>query len=293
MLQLTYCVHPLAWTSRWSNASLDLIGRARELGFDMIEIPLLELDLVDPAAIRRRALDEGMQVCASTACDETHDPTSEDPAIRRQAREFLKRCIDMTAEMGGTVFTGVTYSAIGRRLNQMPDQRYWQWSAEVLKEAARHARPAGVTVGLEAINRYETFLVNTCNQALQLRELIDEPNIGIHLDAYHMNIEEDDFYSPTLKAAPYLCHYHMSESHRGVPGGGRVDWEQIYRALNDANYCGSVGMESFVEIVPAMQAASCMWRKMANSSDQLLSDGLKYLRKVHERVCPSTVTSAR
>ena len=113
--------------------------------------------------------------------------------------------------------------------------------------------------------------------------MIGEPNVGIHLDAYHMNIEEEGFYGPTIKAAPLLRHYHLSESHRGIPGHGTVDWDGIYRALGESNYRGIVGLESFIEVSPAMQAATCIWRTMAPSSDVLLREGLKFLKSLEAK----------
>ncbi|MCL5744789.1 MAG: sugar phosphate isomerase/epimerase, partial [Acidobacteria bacterium] len=181
------------------------------------------------------------------------------------------------------VFTGVTYSAIGRRIAAMPGPEYWERAATALLQAAQYAQEFGITVGIEPINRYESFLVNTCNQALRLKEMIGRPNIAIHLDAYHMNIEEQDFYEATRKATPFLCHYHLSESHRGTPGTGRVDWEGIYRALAEAGYTGMVGMESFSEVSGAMAAATCIWRKLAPSSDELLTTGLNYLKGLEEK----------
>jgi D-psicose/D-tagatose/L-ribulose 3-epimerase len=278
MQKLKYAVHAYAWTPSWSNQTLHLIDRARRLGFDIIEIPLMELELVDAKAIRSRAEEVGIGLCTSTACSEANDPTGDDEATRRRGVEYLLACIRATADMGATVFTGVTYSAIGRRISAMPGEQYWERAASALRQAARYAEGLGVTVGIEPINRYETFLVNTCDQAVRLKEIIGEPNVSIHLDAYHMNIEEADFYQPTRKAAPYLCHYHLSESHRGTPGTGRVDWDGIYRALAEADYTGMVGMESFSEVSGAMAAATCIWRKLSGSSDELLSEGLRFLK---------------
>ncbi len=280
---LKYAVHAYAWTGSWSNETLNLIDRAKQLGFDMIEIPLMEVELVDPEAIRKRLDEVGLDVCTSTACSESSDITADDEAGRRRGVDYLKQCIKATADMGATVFTGVTYSALGRKIDSMPDESYWERATKGLKEAARYAQDLGVTVGIEPVNRYETFLVNTCDQAFRLREMIGEPNVALHLDAYHMNIEEADFYEPTKKAAPYLCHYHLSESHRGTPGTGVVDWEGIYRALAEAGYTGAVGLESFVEVSPAMAGATCIWRRLAESSDQLLTDGLRYLKSVEDK----------
>jgi len=283
MGKLQYAVHAYAWTTSWSNATLDLIDHARELGFDYIEIPLMEIDLVDPAAIRERAETVGIGLCTSTACSEETDPTGEDEATRQRGIEYLRRCVRATADMGATVFTGVTYSAIGRRIKGFPGEVYWERAATGLREAARLGQDLGVTVGIEPINRYESFLINTCAQALQLRERVNEPNVAVHLDAYHMNIEESDFYSPTRKAAPFLCHYHLSESHRGTPGTGTNDWEGIYRALAESDYQGIVGMESFCEVSEAMAAATCIWRTLAPSSDELLRAGLKYLKGLESK----------
>ena len=282
MSQLQYAVHAYAWTPSWSNQTLDLIDRARRLGFDVIEIPLMELDLVDATAIRERAARVGIGLCTSTACSEANDPTGEDEATRRRAVDYLVGCIKATANMGAKVFTA---SLIPRSegASPMPGEDYWERAAKALKKAARYAQDLGITVGIEPINRYESFLVNTCEQGLRLKAMIGEPNVAIHLDAYHMNIEETNFYEPTKRAAPLLCHYHLSESHRASPGTGRVDWEGIYRALAESGYSGLVGMESFCEVSGAMAAATCIWRKLAESSDQSLAEGLRFLKAMEAK----------
>lgn len=283
MGSLRYAVHAYAWTTRWSNDTLHLIDHTRSLGFDLIEIPLMDVELVDPTAIRSRLDAVGLDVCTSTACPEDADPTADEESVRRRGVDYLKACVRATAAMGARTFSGVLYSAIGRRLPGMPDERHRERAAAALKEVARFAQDVGVGLGLEPVNRYETFLVNTCDQALDLIARIDEPNVGVHLDAYHMNIEEEDFYSPTLQAAPLLCHYHLSESHRGTPGTGVVDWDGIFRALAESGYQGVVGLESFTEVSDSMRAATCIWRPLAPSSDHLLSRGLAFLRALENR----------
>ncbi|MBL8992998.1 MAG: sugar phosphate isomerase/epimerase, partial [Spirochaetia bacterium] len=165
-----------------------------------------------------------------------------------------------------------------------PEASHYQKSAEALAEAARYAQKFSLTLGLEPVNRYETFLINTADQALDLRKQIGEPNVAVHLDAYHMNIEEKGFYEPVKNAAPNLCHFHMSESHRGTPGTGTVDWEAVYQGLCDGGYTGLVGLESFIEVADSMRAATCVWRKMAPSSDDLLTKGLAFLKGVEKKV---------
>ena len=167
-MQLRYAVHGYAWTSSWSNDYLWIVDHAKELGLDAIEIPLNEPDKIDAAAIGERARSNGLQVLGSLALPEGADPSHEDPAVRRRGLELLLRCIDLTADMGGTMLAGVIYSAIGRRIDRRPVDADYSRSAVVLAEAARHAQTRGITLGIEAINRYETFLVNTADQALGL-----------------------------------------------------------------------------------------------------------------------------
>jgi D-psicose/D-tagatose/L-ribulose 3-epimerase len=140
-----------------------------------------------------------------------------------------------------------------------------------------------VRFGIEPVNRYESFLVNTAAQGRELMELVGEPNVGVHLDAYHMNIEENDFRSPVELVAGDLVHFHLSESHRGIPGRGTVDWEAIMGALVDAGYDGYVGLESFAEVSDAMRGATCVWRELAPSSDELVREGLAYLKGLAAR----------
>jgi D-psicose/D-tagatose/L-ribulose 3-epimerase len=276
--RLRYAVHAYAWTSSWSNEHLDILDHAKELGLDAVEIPLMEPELVDPQAIRDRADAIGIRLCTSVALPEDADPTSDDERSREAAVAFLGRCCELTASMGADLLGGVTYAAHGRRLDGRPTRVHMERSAEVLRTAARHATTLGVTLAVEPCNRYEVFLVNTAAQAVELVELIGEDNVGIHLDTYHMNIEEEDFEQPVRLAGDRLVHFHLSESHRGVPGRGVVDWSAVMRGLEAIDYDGLVGLESFVEISPAMRSATCIWRDVASSSDEIVAGGLAFLK---------------
>jgi D-psicose/D-tagatose/L-ribulose 3-epimerase len=282
-MSLRYAVHAYSWTDSWSNDCLGVIDHVKELGFQLIEIPLMELEKVDPPTIRERLDSVGLDVCCSVVLSAMTDVTSPDPELVGAGVEFLKGCVDATHGMGGKVLSGVIYSPLGFFPEAPPTEEHWERAASALREVADHAADLGMTIGLEPVNRYETFLVNTCDQALKLRQMIDRENVAIHLDAYHMNIEEDDFYTPTVKAGPYLCHYHLSESHRGIPGKGVVNWGDIYRGLADSGYKGIVGLESFVQVSDAMRGATRVWRSLAPDSDTLVSEGLQYLKKVEAK----------
>jgi D-psicose/D-tagatose/L-ribulose 3-epimerase len=126
--------------------------------------------------------------------------------------------------------------------------------------------------------------VNTAQQARELAARIDHPAVGVHLDAYHMNIEEEDFFGPVADSVDELVHFHLSESHRGTPGTGTVDWEAIMRALVAGGYRGYVGLESFAEIADSMRGATCIWRQLVPDSDTLVRDGLAFLRGLEGRL---------
>lgn len=282
-MSLRYAVHAYSWTDSWGNECLPIVDHVKDLGFDLLEVPLMEIEKVDPVAIRERLESADLDACCSVVLDNRTDITSGDSQVRRAGIDFLRSCADATASIGAETLSGVIYSALGFFPDEPPCEEHWQRSASALAEVAKYATDLGLVIGLEPVNRYETFLVNTCDQALRLKDMIGEENVGIHLDAYHMNIEENDFYNPTLKAGPYLCHYHLSESHRGTPGTGVVNWEEIYKGLADAGYSGVVGLESFVQTSEAMRGATRIWRKLAPDSDTLVKDGLDFLRKTEAK----------
>jgi D-psicose/D-tagatose/L-ribulose 3-epimerase len=156
--------------------------------------------------------------------------------------------------------------------------------AKALKPAARHARKLGITLGLEPCNRYETHLLNTSTQALAFLALLDEPNVTIHLDTYHMNIEEKGI-GAAFRATGDKCAYvHLSESDRGVPGTGTIDWDGTFRALAESGFNGKLVVESFVTLPPEIAAALSVWRPVAKDRHEVLDKGVPFLKglaKVH------------
>ncbi len=282
-MKLRYAVHAYSWTDSWGEDSLWIIDHVKDLGFDLIEVPLMELEKVNPDACRERLESADIDACCSVVLSDRTDITSARASVRKAGTRFLKGCVDAAHGMGSKVLSGVVYSALGFFPEETPSEQHWIRSSTALREVATYALDRGMTLGLEPVNRYETFLVNTCEQALRLREMIGCDNVGIHLDAYHMNIEEDEFYTPTVKAGPFLCHYHMSESHRGIPGRGVVDWDGIYRGLADSGYSGLVGLESFVQASDAMRGATRVWRRLAPDSDTLVSEGIRFLKRVEAK----------
>lgn len=274
-------IHAYAWCSQWSNETLDLIDRVKRLDLDFIELPLMCLETFDPAAVSERLRAAGLDACTSTVLLGDTDITSDNPLIRKSGVDYLKKCVEATHAVGATSFSGVIYSqhvkpAVGR-----PTAQAWEYAADALREAARYAGRLGVRIGIEPVNRYETYLVNTCEQALALKALIGEENVKIHLDTYHMNIEEKDFYTPTKLAGKDLIHYHLCENDRGIPGTGHVDWDGIFRALGEIGYTGYAALESFVDCTDNMN--TWVWRQLAPDGDTLVREGVAFIRGMMAR----------
>jgi D-psicose/D-tagatose/L-ribulose 3-epimerase len=269
-------IHAYAWCSQWSNETLDLIDRVKGIGLDFIELPLIVLETFDTKAVSERLKEAELGAVTSTVLMENTDITSDDANVRQNGVKYLKDCVKATHDVGAKSFTGVIYSQHVKNVNKRPTDQTWQYSAECLKEVAKFAKSLGVSIGLEPVNRYETYLVNTCEQALRLKDMIDEDNVKIHLDTYHMNIEEKSFYDATKMAGKDLIHYHLCENDRGIPGTGLVDWDDIFRALSEIEYKGYAALESFVDATDNM--STWVWRQLAPSGDLLLKQGSEFIR---------------
>ena len=269
-------IHAYAWCSEWCNETLYLIDRVKSYGMDFIEIPLMRLDAFDGKAIRRRLQSTDLKAVTSTVLLTDHDITSDEAEIRANGISYLEQCVQAAHEIESDCLSGVIYSQHVKEACQRPTKEHWNYSADALRRVAEYGAQMGVRIGLEPVNRYETYLVNTCEQALALKELIGHDNIGIHLDSYHMNIEEKDFYKATKQAGKDLLHYHFCENDRGIPCTGNVDWDGIFKALGEIGYNGYAALESFVDITTNMN--TWVWRQLARDGNTLLEEGLKFIR---------------
>jgi D-psicose/D-tagatose/L-ribulose 3-epimerase len=211
----------------------------------------------------------------------------DDPAA---AEAFLIEAVEVAGRLGSPVLTGVIYGTLGVLPGRPPTEAELSIVADSIRRVAVHAGRIGMRLGLEPVNRYETHLVNLARQGLDLIDAIGEPNVFLHLDTYHMNIEEKGFREPILQSAARLEYVHLSESDRGTPGTGNVHWDDVFSALADIGYDHDLVMESFVAVNPDIARATCMWRQVAPSSTELVREGLQFLRM---KARDSGLTSSR
>jgi D-psicose/D-tagatose/L-ribulose 3-epimerase len=274
---IRFGMHAALWATTWDREGAELsVREATRHGLDLIEIPLLEPDRVDAAHSRDLLQRNNLAATASLGLPEEVEASRHPEA----ATKFLLRTLDVAHEIGCSTLSGVTYSTLGYRSGSPPTEAEYEAIARALKPVARRAADYGMTLGLEPCNRYETHLVNTSAQAHALAKRIDEPNVMIHLDTYHCNIEEKNFGKALADGGGLVKYVHLSESDRGVPGSGNVNWKEVMTALKSANFSGDLVGESFVKMMPQLVRALSVWRPVARSPEEVMAVGLPFLKSL-------------
>lgn len=276
-------VNPWVWASPVDDEALStLVPKIARWGFDAVELPLEQVGDWDPVRTRELLDEHGLAavgVCAVTPPG--RDLVLTDPATVASTQDYLRSCVDNAAAVGARCVGGPVYAAVGRTWRMSPAQRsacYAEFRTN-LAPVADYAGERGIAIGVEALNRYETSVVNTIAQTI---ELIDglPVNVGIMIDTYHMNIEEADPYTALLVAGPHIKHVQVSGTDRGSPGGDHFDWPRFLTTLAKTGYAGALCVESFTAENETIATAASIWRPLAASQDALATNALDYLRNV-------------
>lgn len=268
-------VHTSMWTMKWDRAGAEkAVKAAVDYKMDFLEIALLDAPSVDMAHTRKLLEDNDMRaVCSLGLPRQVWPSVNPDGAV-----EFLKVVLDTAKAMGAEAVSGVTYGGIGERTDLPPTEDELSSVARALEETAKYAKSLGLLFGIEPVNRYETHLLNTGWQARQMIERIGSDNIFIHLDTYHMNIEEKGAANGILDAREHLKYIHLSESDRGTPGEGCCDWDEVFAALSAIGFKGGLAMESFINMPPEIAHGLSVWRPVAPNFQEVMDKGLPFLR---------------
>ncbi|MGB8814249.1 MAG: sugar phosphate isomerase/epimerase family protein [Paracoccaceae bacterium] len=273
-------VHTSMWTMAWDKDGAERsVAAAVHYKMDFVEIALLHPDRIDAPHTRALLEKSGLHAVASLGLPEPCWPSKHPDA----GIAHLKIAIDKAAEMGCEALSGVTYGGIGERTGLPPTQTELDNVARTLKAAAAHAKTRGLLFGIEPVNRYETHLLNTGWQARAMIEKVGAENMFIHMDTYHMNIEEKGAANGILDSREHIKYIHLSESDRGVPGWGTCDWDEIYAALAAIGFKGGLAMESFINMPPDLAYGLSVWRPVAKDHAEVMDNGLPFLRgKAHQ-----------
>ena len=275
---MKYGVHVALWMAQWPEDIGPHIRTVKELGFDGVEISLLGMSDEKIDYLRALIRDLGLDVTCTTGLSKEHDIASTDPAVRDAGLDYLRWGIEATAKLGASLLTGVVYAPWGHfRPGEKADRT--RRSAESLGMVAGHLADNGVTLGLEAINRFETDLLNTADEACALARMTGSKNIGVLLDAFHMNMEEKDIGAAIRRSADHLVHFHCVENDRGVPGSGHTPWSDIFAALRDIRYDRWLTMEMFVKAGVDVSPDLNIWRPIEADPTAAARAGLAFLRE--------------
>jgi D-psicose/D-tagatose/L-ribulose 3-epimerase len=268
-------MHFSLWAATWTRESAErAVPEAARYGMQLIEIPLLVPESIDvPHA--RDLLAAHKIAPAASLCLPPDKMAQKDPVA---AREFLLKALEVAHALGCTFLGGVTYSALGYKSGLPATEVEYANIVAALQPVAKRASELGMAIGLEPCNRYETHLLNTAAQGMALLDRIGGDATAVHLDTYHMNIEEKGIGNGFRTAAKRLRYIHMSESDRGVPGTGTIDWDDAFAALAEIGFTGDLVIESFVTLPPEIAAALCVWRPVAKDRFEVLEQGVPYLR---------------
>jgi D-psicose/D-tagatose/L-ribulose 3-epimerase len=279
---MRFGINTFLFSCPFTNDSTRLFPQFKKWGFETVEISLERFSDIDPIYVIDR-LQAHELVCGSvTPCLGPDKDLRGGPRQQRAGVQFLKRVIDRMVELEAPTMAGVVYSVVGRA-DAVPRAEYcsqWKTVVKNLREVARYASDHGRIIALEPLNRFETDFINTCEQGLKMIADVGDPGLKLHLDTFHMNIEEKDPAAAIRAAGANLAHFHACGSDRGTPGGDEIDWPGIARALRAVKFAGDVVIESFTSEVKAIARAASIWRQLEPTNNEIAWKGLRFLKQL-------------
>lgn len=278
---MKFGINTLLFAAPFTNNSTKFFPKFKQMGFDSVEIAVIDPDDIDPAYMKRE-LDRHGLVCGSycviIGADRDLRGT---PAQQKTGLAYMKTLVDQMVVLECPTMIGPVYSAVGRTEAVPPVEQKKQWATVTknLRTICRYAEQHGKQIAMEPLNRFETDFMNTCDQGLRMIKSVGSPALKLLLDTFHMNIEEKYLAAAIRKAGRHLGHLHACGSDRGTPGNDHTDWPGIAKALKDIRYDGDVVIESFTKDVKVIARATCIWRRMEPTQAEIAVKGLKFLKQ--------------
>lgn len=276
---MKYGMNLLLWTTDVTDAHGPILEMLAKQGYDGVEVPVFDLDAAKFKALGKRLQDLGLQRTAVTVCTAEANPIGETAAIRQAGLDHIKKAVDMCQAMGATHLCGPFHSALGVFSGQGPTGDEWSRGKDILAKAADHAKQANVTLVLEYLNRFETYFLTSAADATRFIQEVNHPFLRTMYDTFHANIEEKDLAQAIRTITPVMAHVHISENDRSTPGEGHVDWATTFKTLKEVKYDGWMVVEAFGLALPALAAATKIWRKMFTTEEALAANALKFMKK--------------
>ena len=274
---MKYGIYYAYWEKEWGADYIPYVKRAAQCGFDILEIgaaPLPDWSRDQIASLHQCAQDYGITLTAGYGPTFDHNMGSADAAIRENARNWFAKLFDVMGQLDISLIGGALYSYWPVDFSGTIDkERDWGYSVEGVRTLSELAKPYGIRLGMEVLNRFENYLLNTAEEGIRFVREVDRDNVKVMLDTFHMNIEEDSISDAILAAGDLLGHFHTGECNRKVPGQGRMPWKEIGEALRKIGYQGTVVMEPFVRRGGQIEKDIHIWRELREgATDQQLDE---------------------
>ncbi|MFH5886088.1 sugar phosphate isomerase/epimerase family protein [Halalkalibaculum sp. DA3122] len=280
-MDVSFGVSTWVWLSPFKTESVALLPKIKEMGFDVVEIPVEDPTIIDGKRVKEALEKYDLKPVVCGAFGPSRDLTSKDPTDHQTCFDYLGALMDLCEIWETDFVAGPMYSAVGKTRMLSPEDRKAEWELAVqnLRKVAQKAGERGLELAIEPLNRFESDLVNTTEDVLRMTEDIGHPAAKIMVDGFHMSIEERSLEEAIKIAGDKLIHVQVSENYRGTPGTGQTDWESFRRGLEAINYQGYVNIESFTSDNQELADAVCIWKPFADDQDQLAREGLTFLEK--------------
>jgi len=279
--QIKYGVSTWLWESPFNAKSVALFPKIKKMGYDIVEIPVEDPNLIDGETIKKALKNNGLQAVVCGAFGPTKDLTNEDTAVHQNCFEYIQKCFELCNLWELDFFAGPMYAAVGKARMLPIEERKREWDLAVtnIAKVCSMAQDHGVSIALEPLNRFESDMINTAADVMRFITDVNHNCAKVLLDGFHMTIEEKNIAEAIKTVGDKLIHVQVSENHRGVPGTGLTPWSDFATGLKAIDYKGAIVIESFTPEIKELAAAVCIWKNLAESQDQFATEGIKFLRK--------------
>lgn len=276
---MKFGANTLIWSGACDRAVEDVLPLIKEHGFDGVELPLFRPADFPASRFRKLGAANGLEINFVSVLLDGLSLISDEPGIRRKTIEHLKTTIQTAGETNAAMIAGPLYAPVGFLPGRRRTEDEWKRAVEGYQAIGETLAAYKVELAIEPLNRFETFFLNTAEDARRLSEQVGHPNVGILFDTFHANIEEKDIGKGLRAVGKHLKHVHTCESDRGIPGSGHVEWDSVFRALTELRYDGWLTIESFGFALEDISAAAAIWRDIEQTPSAIAFEGIKFLKK--------------
>ncbi len=276
---MKFGINLLLWTDTLSDDKFPILDLVKKIGYDVVELPMFDKDVANAAKWGKKLDEMGFLRSATCAFGPNESMISADPKIHRAGIDANKKILDCAAAAGCSILVGDNYSALGEFTGAGPTADEWKRCVDGEREVAEHAQKVGVKIGVEILNRFEEYFLNTTVDGARFVKEVNVPGCGLMFDTFHAHIEEKNIPAAIRATKGLLQHVHISENDRSTPGKGNVRWDAVFDTLHEIGYDGLLVVEAFGLALPKLVAATKIWRKMYDNETQLATDALAFMKE--------------